>query len=254
MAMRIVAESARLLGAPRLLPDRLGAYRRRALPRRFRHAVRRKAGRRRRARRGALDAQCRRARPHGLLARPAGGAGARHGAAHDGGLPQTRLRAELDLRALSGRASAGLWHAMSPGANPTRSSSAIRCSARAPTATATSSTSPARSPAARRTTASTDRRTAAPPSSSTFPPCPRPSSPRKSPGRFSAASTAARLATPSASSPASRTSGRRCAQGFRRGRRLIRSCRPVPHRRCHAGSAEPEGRARRPGAARQSSA
>ena len=46
---------------------------------------------------------------------------------------------------------------MSPGANPTPSCSAIPCSARAPTAMAIFSTSPARSPAARRTTACTGR-------------------------------------------------------------------------------------------------
>ena len=151
MAMRIVAESARLLGAPRLIPIASahidGALYHGDSGTLFAERLVEGGAQRR----GALDAECRRARPHGLLARPAGGAGARHGAAHDGGLSQARLRARAGparpTRPGTGRHSA----ATSPGANPTPSCSAIPCSARAPTATAISSTSPARSPAARRT-------------------------------------------------------------------------------------------------------
>ena len=84
-------------------PHRLGAYRRRALSWRFRHALCRKAGRGRRQGCGARNAQCRLARSHRLLEEPPAAARTRHGAADDGRLSHARLRAKLDLRALSGR-------------------------------------------------------------------------------------------------------------------------------------------------------
>ena len=76
MAMRIVAESARLLGAPRLIPIASahidGALYHGDSGTLFAGS----AGRGRRQGRRALDAQCRRARPDGLLAHPARGADA----------------------------------------------------------------------------------------------------------------------------------------------------------------------------------
>ncbi len=107
MAMRIIAESARLLGAPRLIPIASAHIDGALYHGNSGTLFAESAGRRRRPGHGARDAQCRGARPDGLLARPARGADALDGAAHDGGLPQARLRAELDLRALSGGAPAG---------------------------------------------------------------------------------------------------------------------------------------------------
>ena len=245
MAMRIVAESARLLGAPRLMPDRLDAYRRGALSRRFRHAVCRKAGRGRRARRGALDAECRRARPDGLFARQAGRAGARHGPAHDGGLSQARLRAELDLRALSGRAPAGLRHGRRLGR--VQRGGVLQFGARR-----------AHQPLwrfSRHRLRDFRPRTGL-----------RPASPGKPPRnagfrRFRPARFLPRLGDRLAGSgqplwQRSRKrgrsrhrhrakSGRGCAEGVRRGRCVVGSRRPVPHRRRHAGSARRRNRARR---------
>ena len=107
MAMRIVAESARLLGAPRLIPIASahidGALYHGDSGTLFAEALV-EGGAKVKVR---CDAQCRGARPDGLLAHPPGGADALDGAADDGGLSHARLRAELDLRALSGRPSAG---------------------------------------------------------------------------------------------------------------------------------------------------
>ena len=196
---------------------------------------------------GALDLMgCSRVR----LEEPA----ARHGAAHDGGLSQARLRAELDLRALSGRPPAGPRHATSPGANPTPSCSAIRCSARAPTAMAISSTSPARSSG--RAPDYGLHRTGKPPGDgwcSTSPACPH-------------AFLGSEIAWPVLGSLYGREVGnavgvvtgvvqpsrRGCAEGVRRGGRLVGRGRPVPHRRRDAGSARRRDR-RWPAAGRKRS-
>ena len=88
--------------------DRLRPYRRRALSWRFRHAVRRAAGRARGQGRCADDAQCRRARSRLRHENAPPPARARDGGADDAGLRGDGLRPELDLCALSGRAPASL--------------------------------------------------------------------------------------------------------------------------------------------------
>ena len=103
MAMRIVAEAARLMGAPRLIPVASahidGALYHGDSGTLFAEAlvsggasVRVPAT----LNVGALDLD-------GLLARPPAGARARHGPAHDARLRGDGLRRHLDLRALSGR-------------------------------------------------------------------------------------------------------------------------------------------------------
>ena len=108
MAMRIVAESARLLGAPRLIPIASahidGALYHGDSGTLFAEALVEGGARvtvRATLNVGALDLMgCSRIRLRGT--------DALDGAAHDGGLSQARLRAELDLRALSGRPPAGV--------------------------------------------------------------------------------------------------------------------------------------------------
>ena len=153
MAMRIVAETARLMGARSAVADRIGTHRWCALSRRFRHAVRGEAGcwwRAASALRATLE--CRRHRSHRLLAQPAAGARARDGNSRmmhglSRGLAARRPGPARRIRPAIGPASAARWR----GANRTRWRSATRCWARAPIDTAISWTSPARSRAGCRT-------------------------------------------------------------------------------------------------------
>ena len=86
--------------------DRLGPCRWLPLPRAGGRRLRRAAGGRARSRRGAHDAQCRRARPRPCRGRAAFRRGARSRRAHGRRLRGAGLPADLDLRALPGRAQA----------------------------------------------------------------------------------------------------------------------------------------------------
>ena len=102
MAMRIVAEMARILGRRKPGPGDLGPRRRLPLPRRFRSPFRRTAGRTGRPRRRGDDPQRRRARPDPSRTGPRRRPRHRDGAAHDDRLRGPGVRSYLDLRAVSG--------------------------------------------------------------------------------------------------------------------------------------------------------
>ena len=166
MAMRIVAETARLMGAPRLIPiesahidgalyhgDSGTLFAERLVAGGAKTAVRATLNV------GAIDLTgCSRNRlpPHELEMAGRMMTAYQRSAANRPG-PARRTRPVIV------RGSAARWR----GANRTRSCSATRCSARAPIGTAIFSTSRARFPAARPTTACIAPRTGAPPWSST---------------------------------------------------------------------------------------